>query len=344
MGKKSYDSYEEMVRDEFGDDYVLSKSRDEELQSISTGSLAIDVSTGIGGIPLGRVTEIYGPESGGKTTICLTIVKNALAQNLKCLYIDSENSLDIHYVQDIIGEFDDQKLVLVQPESAEDAFKLSEAGIKNDFDVIVFDSVASLSPDEELEKPFDKGHMMLTPRLIAKFLRRNIFSIRSNHIAFVFTNQVRADIGSYFGGYTTPGGHALRHYVSLKIYVSRSKAIEDGDDTIGNFVNFSIKKNKVGKPYRQATTNLFYGRGVDFETDVISFGSLLGVIKNRGSYFGFDGDTIGNKPGTVNTAEYLKGDKELLDKIVELCYNVAGSKMNHYVGEAKDADDKGTED
>ncbi|HEX9805142.1 MAG TPA: DNA recombination/repair protein RecA, partial [Candidatus Dojkabacteria bacterium] len=317
MAKKEYKSFDEMVIEEFGEDFLL-KDESEEVLSISTGALSIDVSTGIGGIPLGRVTEIFGPESGGKTTLSLGIVKNAMKQGLNCLYVDTENSLDLAYVRDILGEnYDESLLTIVQPESAESAFKLTEAGINSGFRVIVFDSIASLSPDEELEKPFDKATMMLSPRLISKFLRRNIFSINKKKIVFIFTNQVRAKIGDFFGGYTTPGGHALRHYISLKIYISKGKAIKDGTakdaEQIGNFVNFTIQKNKVGKPYRQATTNLYYGKGIDFEVDVISFGSLLGVIKNRGSYFGFEDDTIGSSPGILNTAQYLKENPELLD-------------------------------
>jgi recombination protein RecA len=154
------------------------------------------------------------------------------------------------------------------------------------------------------------------------------FEVRKREVAFVYSNQVRANIGSYFGGYTTPAGYALKHYTSVRIYMSRSKDIEDGDDLIGNFVNFVIKKNKVGTPFRQATTNIIYGKGIDYYRDVISFASLLGVIKNRGSYYGFEGDTIGNKPGISNTANYLREDPKLLDKIVEMCYNIAGVESN----------------
>jgi recombination protein RecA len=330
MGKKKSKSLYEEVLKEFGEDAVIKKYDPETgPPSIPTGSLAIDVSTGIGGIPLGRVTMIYGPEQGGKTTLCLAISKNALDLGLKVLLVDTENSLDYGYINEIVGEYDENDFVIVQPRTAEDAFMVAEAGISSEFDVIIFDSIASVSPEEEIEKPFTKDSMMVGPRLNGRFLRRNIHEIKNKNIAFVFTNQVRANVGSYFGGYSTPGGYALEHYTSLRIYLSKSKSIDEGDEQIGHYVNFNIKKNKVGKPHRQATTNLIYGKGIDFERDVISFGNLLGAIKNRGSYFGYEGDTIGSKPGVTNTAEYLKEDKELLDKIVDSCYNIAGSRKNH---------------
>lgn len=328
--KKQYNSVREMVLQEFGETAII-KKYDDGVPSISTGSVAIDVSTGIGGIPLGRVTMIYGPEAGGKTTLSLNVVKNALDSGLKVLYIDTENSLDYGYVHDVVKDsYDEERLLIVQPETAEAAFMVAEAGIEGKFNLIIFDSIASVAPDEEMEKDFDDGTMMISPRLNGKFLRRNIHKIKANEIAFLMTNQVRDDIGSYFGGYSMPGGHALEHYTSLRIYISRSSAIENSDDEkIGNYVNFVIKKNKVGKPYRQATTNIIYGDGINKYIDIISFGKLLGVIKSRGSYFGFDGDTIGSKPGILNTADHLSEDQELLDKIIEMCYNVSGSKKNH---------------
>lgn len=317
-------SFLDKILDEYGEEVAIRKYEG-GIPAISTGSLAIDVSTGIGGLPLGRFTEVYGVEGSGKTTLMLNIAKETIKSGIKTLYIDTENSVDYAYAEKIIGKFEEDEFVIIQPESAESSFTIAMAGMDAGFKCILFDSVAALSPEEELEKPMDKMQVGLAPRITSKFLRKVAHRMRKDEIAFIYTNQVRANIGSYYGGYTTPAGYALKHYTSVRIFMSKGKDIEQPKDTvIGNFVNFVIKKNKVGTPFRQATTNIIYGEGIDYYRDVISFGSLLGVINNRGSYFAFEGDTIGSKPGVSNTAQALSEDPELLDKIVKLCYNVAG--------------------
>jgi len=325
MVKKKETSFLDEILDKYGEEVAIRKYK-KGIPAISTGSLGIDVSTGIGGIPKGRFTEIYGADGSGKTTLLLNIAKQALLAGERVAFIDTENSLDYAYAHDIIGDFDSDGLIIIQPESAEDSFEIALSAIDHGYGVILFDSVAALSPEKELENRMDKAQVALAPRLTSKFLRKVAFKVRQKEVAFVFTNQVRANMGSYVGGWTTPAGYALKHYVSLKIFLQRSDEIKDGEDVIGHFIKFTIKKNKVGKPYRQATTNIIWGKGIDFYRDVLSFGTLLGVIKNRGSYFGFEDETIGNKPGAANTARALGKDKELLDKIVEMCYNVAGSK------------------
>ena len=320
-------SFLDQILNEFGEDVAIRKYED-GIPVISTGSLALDISTGVGGLPKGRFTELYGPEGGGKTTLLLNIAKEAVEAGEKVLYIDTENSLDYAYTEEILGKLlKEDNPVFVQPQSAESSFEIAMAGIENGFTCILFDSVAALSPQEELDKGMEKQQVGLAPRITAKFLRKVAFEARKREVAFIYSNQVRANIGSFFGGYTTPAGYALKHYTSLRIYLSKGKDIEDGDEVIGNFVNFIIKKNKVGIPFRQATTNIIYGKGIDYYRDVISFASLLGVIKNRGSYFAFEDETIGNKPGVSNTALALSKDKKLLDRIVEMCYNITGTKV-----------------
>jgi recombination protein RecA len=320
----------DQILEEYGEDVII-KPYPEGVPSISTGSLAIDVSTGIGGVPKGRFTEIYGPEGGGKTTLLLNIAREAVKAGERVLFIDTENSLDYAYAEEVVKDMDTDKFLVVQPESAENSFTIAMLGMDAGYTCILFDSVAALSPEEELEKGMEKQQVALAPRLTSKFLRKVIHKIRLNEVAFVYSNQVRANIGSYFGGWVTPAGYALKHYTSLRIYLTKGKDIEvkekdkDKKIIVGNYVNFVIKKNKVGKPFRQATTNIIYGKGVDYYRDVISFGTLLGVIKNRGSYFAFEEETIGKKPGVANTAQALAKDQKLLDKVVEMCYNIAGS-------------------
>lgn len=338
MAKKE-ESFLDKILDEFGEDVVLRKYEG-GIPAISTGSLSLDVSIGIGGIPKGRFTEFYGPEGGGKTTLLLNIAKQALLAGERVLYIDTENSLDYAYADEVLGKLlKEDNPIFVQPQSAESSFEIAMSGIDSGFSCILFDSVAALSPQEELDKGMEKMQVGLAPRITSKFLRKVAFEIRKKEVAFVYTNQVRANIGSYFGGYTTPAGYALKHYTSVRVYLSKSKDIEEKDKTIGNFVNFVIKKNKVGIPFRQATTNIIYGKGIDYYRDVISFASLLGVIKNRGSYFAFEDETIGSKPGVTNTARALSKNPKLLDKIVEMCYNITGAKVIEEK-EDKSKDDK----
>ena len=316
------------VLEEYGEDVII-REYPEGVPSISTGSLAIDVSTGIGGIPKGRFTEVYGPEGSGKTTLLLNIAREAVNTGERVLFIDTENSLDYAYAEEIVGNMDSEIFLIIQPESAESSFTIAMMGIEAGYTCILFDSVAALSPEKELEKGMEKQQIGLAPRLTSKFLRKVVHTIRKKEVAFIYSNQVRANIGSYFGGYTTPAGYALKHYTSLRIYFSKGKDIEDSDkNAIGNFVNFVIKKNKVGRPFRQATTNIIYGVGINYYRDVISFGTLLGIIKNRGSYFAYEDETIGSKPGVANTIEALADDPALLDNIVEMCYNVVGSQRN----------------
>jgi recombination protein RecA len=337
---KREENFLDQILDEFGEDVVLRKYEG-GIPAISTGSLSLDVSIGIGGVPKGRFTEFYGPEGGGKTTLLLNIAKEAIKAGEKVLYIDTENSLDYAYAEEILGKLlKEDNPIFIQPQSAETSFEIAHAGINSGFSCILFDSVAALSPQEELDKGMEKMQVGLAPRITSKFLRKVAFEVRQKEVAFIYTNQVRANIGSYFGGYTTPAGYALKHYTSVRVYLSKSKDIEIDEKPIGNFVNFVIKKNKVGIPFRQATTNIIYGKGVDYYRDVISFASLLGVIKNRGSYFAFEEETIGNKPGVSNTAQALAKDQKLLDKIVEMCYNITGAKIEKEEKEVKTKDDK----
>lgn len=322
MTKRTKDIFQKKLA-EYGEE-ILIKEYENGHPSISTGSLALDVSTGIGGIPAGRYTELYGPESGGKTTLSLNIVKEAIKLSIPTLYVDVENSLDFAYVEDVLEEFYNPNLVtIIQPRTAEDAFELTDNALSSDFGCIIFDSIAAISPEDELdEDSYGKLKVGLSARLTNQFLRKTAFKIRDNETVFIFTNQVRANIGSYVGGFTTPAGLALKHYSSLRVYLSKGQAIKEDNDQIGNFVNFIVKKNKVGVPFRQAQTNLIYGKGINYCMDVVKFSSMLGVLKSRGAYFAFEGETLGQ--GVANTVETLENNNELLDKIVESCYNTVG--------------------
>lgn len=311
------------------EDNIFVKREIKDIEAFSTGSLALDVSTGIGGVPKGRFTEIYGPESSGKTTVCLTMVRRALEANpdTTVLYIDSENSLDYGYLADIVGrDLITDNVFLVQPRTAEDGFDIARSAIKNNIELIIIDSLAAMAPEIEIDKP-EKVQVALFARALGRFLKTTAFEIERRKIAVVFTNQVRASIGTFIGGLQTPGGFALKHFTSLKILLTKGKTLKDKDDVpYGNFVKFVIKKNKVGMPYRTAVTNIMYGKGINYTMDAISFGKLLGIIKSRGAYLSFEGETLGQ--GLEKSIEALDQNPEKLDKLVQMCYNIVKGSEN----------------
>lgn len=319
----------------YGEDITI-REYTEGIPVVSTGSLSLDVSTGVGGIPYGRITEIYGPDGSGKTTMCLYVAKEALDQGKRVLYVDMENSLDYGYTSDIVGEYDEDQFVVVQPKEGEQALIIAETGIEAGFGVVIFDSIAAINPKKELEDKFMKSHVGLTPRLASKFLRRQGGNIATKEVAMIFTNQVRANIGSYIGDLTTPAGFALKHHTSLRIYLAYGGKIKEKEEVIGHWIRFIIKKNKVARPYRTATIPYIYGYGIDYYRDVISFGNLLGIVYTRGSYYAFEDDTIGL--GMARSADELRDNKELLDKIVETCYNTVGVPLPKVVKEEIDGE------
>jgi recombination protein RecA len=323
MSKKSF---VDKVTEEFGDEVLTATSTIRHI--IPTSSLAVNVSTGIGGIPKGRFTHIYGPDSAGKTTLGLDISKHALKNGGKVLYLDVEQTLDEGLVEIILGEHKtEDNWVVTMPRSAEDAFVIVERAIASkEFDVIIFDSVGALAPEKEIADDFGDAHYALVARLLTTFFKRNAFDVRVNDIAFVFLNQVRAKIGSFIKTFELPGGYALKHYSSLAISLfpgEKMKVKKDDPKTaFGRFVNFSFSKNKVGVPHRSGVFPIVWGEGIHPIRDVIEFASTLGVLIQRGPYKSFEGETLGL--GMEKTVELLTEDKELLDKIIEVCYNVVG--------------------
>ncbi len=300
--------------------------RDEEYVAISTGSFSLNVSIGIGGIPKKRFTELYGSEGTGKTTLCLCACREVIKANGRVLYIDAENALDYGYVQEIVGKgIDKKQFVIINPEVAEDAFEMAGEAIQSGlFDLIILDSLPALAPREEKEKGFAKETMMVIPRLVGKFFRLHGTDLRHSTAALIIVNQVRDNTNSYFGGYKTPGGHALKHWNSLEIQLTKGKPIEVTKDgvksRIGQYTNFTIKKNKVSIPFRTFQFPIIYGKGIDYVRDLIEFSSMLGVVKKRGSWYYFGEEKLGQ--GLVKTSNTLKERKDLLDKIEQMCYNL----------------------
>ncbi len=314
------------IMDEFGES-VFSKEDAANLNVISTGSLSLDASIGVGGIPMGKITEIFGSEGTGKTTIAVTLSKNAINKGLRVLYLDVEHLLDNYIVDELIGvNLPKEKMIILHPDTAEDAFKIAEMGINSkEFGLVILDSVGALAPIVEKEKEVDEKQMGLLPQLVTKFLRRNVHAINENKVAFVFINQVRDNVGSMFAkAYSTPGGHALKHFAAVRISLSKGAEIKQGDSIVGISINFTIKKNKLAAPSRSYIIPLIFGEGLDYYKDFISFSKMLGVIKQGGPFYKFEDKVIGK--GFDETVSNLKKDKPTLDKITQICYNILSKK------------------
>lgn len=309
-----------MPRKAFEDFDIVSTS-DDKIEYYSTGCLSLDMAIGIGGIPRGRFTEIFGEESTGKSTLSLQIANTVINSGGKVAYIDTENQMVYDYAKSIIKNLNDKNFILSKPYTAEKSFEIMEYYINTDkHDLIILDSVAALSPMEELKKDFDESSMTLTSRLLSKFFRRQAFNVRENKIAVIFTNQVRDTIGSYFKTFSTPGGHSLKHYTSLRISLTKGKKIKQGDTQIGNYVNVSIVKNKVAPPFKSTSIPLIYGVGFDELLDIISTAEMFGILTRAGSYYRYENNNIGQ--GILDTKEFLKNNPEVLDKISKECYNM----------------------
>ena len=319
------------IVDKFGEAVLVEDT--DKVDVIPTGSLSLDVSIGVGGIPRGKITEIFGSEGGGKTTLALSIVKNALKLGLRALYIDAENMLDYGLLKDMIGEaLNKDQLVILNPETAEDAFNMIEMGLQSgDFELIILDSVGSLAPKKEQDDEFEDANVGLLARLVSKFLRRNSHVVSEKNIALVLLNQVRAKIGAYMASFETPGGHALKHFTSLRISLSRGQEMKVGNETIGIMTKFIIKKNKLSAPFRSYTIPIVFGKGIDTFSDTVDFCSMLGVIKKKGSYYKFEDVTIGQ--GKLAAGDFLEKNPETLDKITKSVYNV----LNKYTSIDVDA-------
>ncbi len=274
------------------------------VDAISTGSLAVDIALGVGGIPRGRVTEIYGPESSGKTTMCLHTIAEAQKRGGICAFIDMEHALDPIYAARI--GVDVNNLYVSQPDMAEQALEIAEALVRSGaLDVIVLDSVAALVPRAELEGEMGDAHVGLQARLMSQALRKLSGAIKQSNTCMIFTNQLREKIGVMFGNpETTSGGRALRFYASVRLDIRRIQAIKAGGDVVGNRTRVRVTKNKVAPPFREAEFDIMYNEGVSKVGDVLDIGTDLDVIEKRGAFYRYQDDLIGQ--GRENAKQFLR--------------------------------------
>ena len=280
---------------------------------IPTGSIALDVALGIGGIPRGRVTEIYGPESSGKTTVALHIVAEAQRAGGTAAFIDAEHALDPTYAQ-ALG-VDINELLVSQPDNGEQALEIADMLIRsNAVDVIVIDSVAALTPRAEIEGEMGDSHVGLQARLMSQALRKIAGSLHRSHTSAIFINQLREKIGVMFGSpETTPGGRALKFYSSVRLDVRRIETLKDGTDAVGNRVRVKVVKNKVAPPFRQAEFDIIYGVGISREGSLIDLGVEEGIVRKAGAWYTYEGDQLGQ--GKENSRTFLREHTDIAQEI-----------------------------
>lgn len=290
----------------------------EGVQAISSGSLSLDIATGIGGFPRGRVTEVFGPESSGKTTLALHVVANAQRAGGIACYIDAEHALDPTFAQKIGVDIDN--LLVSQPDTAEQALEICESLVRsNAVDVIVVDSVAAMVPKAEVEGEMGDSHMGLQARLMSQALRKLTAVISRSKTLLIFINQIREKIGVVFGNpETTTGGRALKFYSSMRLDIRRISGLKDREDNVGNRVRVKVVKNKVSAPFRQAEFDILFDEGISREGDILDLAIEEKLIQKSGAWFSYNGENLGQ--GRENTRQYLKDHPEevaeLQDKIL----------------------------
>ena len=287
---------------------------------VSTGSPALDKALGIGGLPYGRIVEIYGPESSGKTTLCQHVVANVQKAGGKCAFIDTEHALDPTYAESIGVDVD--ALMIAQPDCGEDALGLAEMLVRTaSLDCIIIDSVTNLVPRAEIEGQMGDSHMGLQARLMSQALRKLTGIVKKNNVLLIFTNQIRMKIGVMFGSpETTSGGRALRFYASIRMDIRKTSSIKDGDEVIGAGVRVKVVKNKLAPPFKMAETRIMFdGKGIDGTFDVMNMAVKEGYIVKKGSWFSYDGQNIGQ--GADAVVEYLQENPEFTASLYEAIIN-----------------------
>ncbi|MBB2896876.1 recombinase RecA [Pseudomonas sp. AS2.8] len=279
------------------------------IPAISTGSLGLDIALGIGGLPKGRIVEIYGPESSGKTTLTLSVIAQAQKQGATCAFVDAEHALDPDYAGKLGVNVDD--LLVSQPDTGEQALEITDMLVRsNAVDVIIVDSVAALVPKAEIEGEMGDMHVGLQARLMSQALRKITGNIKNANCLVIFINQIRMKIGVMFGNpETTTGGNALKFYSSVRLDIRRIGAVKEGDEVIGSETRVKVVKNKVAPPFRQAEFQILYGKGIYLNGEIIDLGVQLGLIEKSGAWYSYQGSKIGQGKG--NAAKFLEDNPEI---------------------------------
>jgi recombination protein RecA len=288
---------------------------EKDLKVVSTGSLALDHALGVHGLPCGRVIEIFGPESSGKTTLCLSVVAQAQKIGGVCAYIDAENALDVSYAKKLGVQVDE--MLISQPDTGEQALEIADILVRSGgIDVIVVDSVAALTPKAELEGEMGDSHMGLQARLMSQALRKLTANIKRTNTLVIFINQIRSKIGVMFGSpETTTGGNALKFYASIRLDIRRTGAIKKGDEIVGSETRVKVVKNKVAPPFREANFEILYGEGISKLGEIIEIATDNNILEKSGSWYSYKGQKVAQ--GKDNVKEYLKNHLEIQKELEE---------------------------
>ncbi|GBO88609.1 protein RecA [Marinobacter salsuginis] len=283
------------------------------MPSVSTGSLGLDIALGIGGLPYGRICEIYGPESSGKSTTCLQIVAEAQKDGKTCAFIDAEHALDPIYAEKLGVNVDD--LLLSQPDTGEQALEIADMLTRSGaVDVIVVDSVAALVPKAEIEGEMGDSHVGLQARLMSQALRKLTGNVKHSNCLLLFVNQIRMRIGVMFGSpETTTGGNALKFYSSVRLDIRRIGGVKEGDDVVGNETRVKVVKNKVSPPFKQAEFQILYGKGINRNGEILDLSVKVGLVEKSGAWYAYNGDKIGQ--GKANACAYLAENPEVAKEL-----------------------------
>ena len=327
------------IEKQFGKGSIMRMSDNqitENLQVISTGSLGLDLALGVGGLPRGRVVEIYGPESSGKTTLCLQVVAEAQKLGGTCAYIDAENALDPQYAQKLGVSVED--LLISQPDTGEQALEICVMLVRSGgVDVIVVDSVAALVPKAEIEGEMGDSHVGLQARLMSQALRKLTGNIKRTNTLVIFINQIRMKIGVMFGSpETTTGGNALKFYASVRMDIRRIGGIKKSDEVVGNETRVKVVKNKVSPPFKQADFDILYGEGISREGEIIELGVEHGFIDKSGAWYAYNGQKIGQ--GKDNTREWLKSNPAIAQEVERKIREAVGVKVQITEGQPDEDD------
>ncbi len=331
--RKALDLALTSIEKQFGKGAIMilgDEARDQEMLVISTGSPSLDIALGIGGYPRGRVIEIYGPESSGKTTLSLHAVAEAQRAGGVAAFIDAEHALDVNYAAKV--GVNSEELLVSQPDTGEQALEIADLLVRSGaVDLVVIDSVAALVPRAEIEGEMGDQHVGLQARLMSQALRKLTGSLARSSTAMIFINQIRMKIGVMFGNpETTPGGNALKFYASVRLDVRRIGSIKEGTDATGNRTRVKVVKNKCAPPFRQAEFDIMFNQGISREGDILDLAANSGLIEKSGTWFSFEGMRVGQ--GRENAKRFMLDNPDVYERLVERVYTHAGIKRKVPVG------------
>ncbi len=328
---KAIDHAISQIERQFGKGSIMKMSADRviDIPFIPTGSLALDLALGIGGVPRGRIVEIFGPESSGKTTLALHIAAEAQARDGMVAFIDAEHALDVSYARRLGVDVDN--LLVSQPDTGEQALDIAEILVRSGaMDLLIIDSVAALVPRAEIEGEMGDQHVGLQARLMSQALRKLTATISKSQTCVVFINQIRMKIGVMFGSpETTTGGNALKFYASQRLDIRRIGSIKEGDQVVGNRTRVKVVKNKIAPPFKEAEFDIIYGHGISKEGDALDLGVNLGIIEKSGSWYSYKGERLGQ--GRENAKRFLSENRDIFDEITDLIREKTGLKKREQI-------------